>query len=193
MRNKENYMSDEDGKYVYLIGPSGGPMKIGTANNVKSRRSILNVGNPKYLRIFHIEKTDNKVAAKKLENELHHHFQNSHLRGEWFDLKESELSQIKQAFNTCQLVFCVPDDWNIEKKGCDEFTPEVCRIARQAMSMSESDLANKAQISEATVRNFEKSETVANINTVEAIKTACENLGIEFIRERYGERLKVLI
>ena len=186
-------MGDEEGQYIYLIGPSGGPMKIGIAKDVKSRRSILNVGNPKYLRIFHIEETNDINAAKKLEKELHYHFQNSHLRGEWFDLKEPDLPQIKQMFNTCQLVFYAPDDWCIKKKGCDEFTPEVCRISRNALSMSVKDLADKAQINEATVNNFENTTTVANINTVEAIKTAFENLGIEFIREKNGERFTVII
>lgn len=98
-------------KFVYVIGPSGGPFKIGIADDVKSRRSILNVGNPAYLRIWHYHEASTETEAKEIETELHHHYQGSHIRGEWFQLREEDLPNIKQLFHNVAFFKCAPDNW----------------------------------------------------------------------------------
>ncbi|AUV85896.1 GIY-YIG nuclease family protein [Vibrio parahaemolyticus] len=182
------------GNQIYVIGPSGGPLKIGIASDVKSRRSILNVGNHLYLRIFHIHDAGSPEEAKRLENELHYHFKDTHIRGEWFDLSERDLPQVKQLFHSLILFTdSVPKGWTLARKGCDEFTPEVCKKARGALGIELSELAEKAGLTESTVANFESNATSPSIDTVEALKSTFETLGVEFIREQAGKCLRILV
>lgn len=181
-------------KQVYIIGPTGGPLKIGIAENSKNRRSILNVGNHRYLRVFHIHEAASEEEAFRLENELHFHFKESHIRGEWFNLTEADLPKVIQMFSS--LLFFTsfaPDGWSLERKSCDEFTPEVCRIARRGLGLSTNELAQKTGLGQQTIGNFESGTAVSGIDTLEALKVAFEDLGVEFIKERTGGRLKVLI
>lgn len=180
-------------KYLYVIGPSGGPFKIGIADDVHVRRGTLNIGNPKYLRVFVKHEMDSEKAAKRLELELHYSFQDAHIRGEWFDLMESDLPKIRQEMNLVRLIEFVPDGWSLERKSCDEFTAAVCKMSRLGLEMSAYELAKLTGTNVATIQNFESGKTTPNMATLEAIKGALESQGIEFIRETAGERLRVLI
>lgn len=182
-----------DKKFVYVIGPSGGPLKIGIADNVKSRRSILNVGNPAYLRIWHYHEASTEVEAKEIETELHNHYQGSHIRGEWFQLREEDLPNIKQMFLNVTIFKCAPDGWSLERKSCDEFTPEVCAKARGALGLSQEQLALKASVSFSTLQNFESRYTTPTLDTLESLRSALEAEGVEFVREQIGAPLKILV
>lgn len=180
-------------KYLYVIGPSGGPLKIGIADDVHARRGTLNIGNPKYLRVFLKHEMDSEKAARNLELELHYSFQDAHLRGEWFDFTESDLPMIRKEINLVRLFAFVPDGWSLERKSCDEFTAIVCRTSRLALDISAKTLAELTGLNEATIKSFEAGNTTPNMATLEAIKGALESQGVEFIREMAGERLRVLI
>lgn len=186
-------MAQSPNKFVYVIGPSGGPFKIGIADNVKSRRSILNVGNPAYLRVWHYHEASTETEATEIETELHYHYQDSHIRGEWFQLREEDLPNIKQLFHTVTLVKCAPDNWSLERKSCDEFTPEVCTKARGALGLSQEQLAKKAGILLTTLQKFESRAAAPQIDTLESLRSALEGEGVEFIREQIGTQLKILV
>lgn len=183
-------MSDK--KQIYVIGPSGGPLKIGIADNAKSRRSILNVGNHQYLRVHYIYEAESEEEALRLEKELHYHFQDNHIRGEWFQLSDSD--QVKQMFGSLIMFHdFAPDGWSLKRKGCDEFTAEVCRTARSGLGLSIKELAEKANIGAQSIENFESGKSTPSIDTLESIKNAFEDYGVEFIREQAGKKLRVLI
>ena len=186
-------MTQSPKKFVYIIGPSGGPFKIGIADDVGARRSILNVGNPAYLRIWHYTEAGGEDAAKELETELHYHYQSSHIRGEWFQLKEADLPGIKQMFHNLTFLKCAPEGWSLERKACDEFTPEVCVKARGALRLSQEQLAAKASISLSTLNNFESRSASPTQDTLESLRSALEAEGIEFVREQIGSPLKILL
>lgn len=185
-------MSDK--KQIYVIGPSNGPLKIGIAENAKSRRSILNVGNHQYLRIHHIHDVESEEEALRIERELHFHFQDSHIRGEWFQLSVDDLPKVKQMFSSL-IMFTefAPDGWSLKRKGCDEFTAEVCRTARNGIGLSTKELAEKAGVGIQVIERFEARESTPSVDSLEAIKNSFEELGIEFLREQTGKKLRVLI
>lgn len=59
-------------------------------------------------------------------------------------------------------------------------TPEQCRAARGWLDISQSELANAANVSLSTVRDFEKGRRVPIGNNLSAIKGALEAKGIFF-------------
>lgn len=71
--------------YVYLIGPTEGPIKIGHAVNVKSRLSHLQIGNWQPLEILHSASVA-WLIAPTVEADLHEQFAERRVRGEWFDV-----------------------------------------------------------------------------------------------------------
>lgn len=60
-------------------------------------------------------------------------------------------------------------------------TPAQCRAARALLEFSQSRLATLAQVSEATVRNFENSRRRTVTHNLKAISSALESAGIEFV------------
>lgn len=60
-----------------------------------------------------------------------------------------------------------------------------CRMARAALGIGVRDLAERAQLSTNTITRFERGESLYP-RTVEAIRTALEAAGVEFIPENGG-------
>jgi DNA-binding XRE family transcriptional regulator len=181
-----------DGCYVYVIGPRNGPLKIGIAKNVETRRSIANVGNASYLFIHHKQLASSVDEAQTIELEAHHHFSQKHIRGEWFSLTENDLPAIRQVMHTALMIPCVSDGWSLSRKTAEEFTPEVLKIARNAVGLSNSELAAQSGIKLQTIVSFESGGTVID-RTLEALKAALEKKGVEFIPQGPNQRFKVLI
>lgn len=179
---------------LYVIGPRGGPLKIGIADNVRSRRTELNIGNPAYLRIHHHEAFDTAEDARRFERELHYHYRDSHIRGEWFALNEDDIPNIRRLLGSL-LRFLETDltSWSLERKACDEFTPSVCARARRALDWSVEKLAEKSGLAPQTVSQFEAAATTPHLETVEALKATLEDAGVEFVSEASAKALRVLI
>lgn len=59
-------------------------------------------------------------------------------------------------------------------------SPEQCRAARGWLDLSQSQLAEAANVSLSTVRDFEKGRRVPIGNNLNAIKGALEAKGIQF-------------
>jgi transcriptional regulator with XRE-family HTH domain len=70
-------------------------------------------------------------------------------------------------------------------------TPDQSRAARGLLDWSQAELAARSNLSESTVRDFEKGRRVPSINNLAAIRRALEAAGVEFIDgDQPGVRLK---
>ncbi len=70
---------------VYFIrSGKKGPIKIGVANNVSSRLSELQIGNPFELSIVAIIPFSSRKKAESFEKKIHKRFVDQRIRGEWF-------------------------------------------------------------------------------------------------------------
>ncbi len=81
---------------VYFIRQVNSPfVKIGYADDVNTRLSCLQVGNPNELEVMFSIKTD---TPDLLEQELHRKFATKFHRAEWFVFSDRELQSIKEEF-----------------------------------------------------------------------------------------------
>ena len=64
--------------------------------------------------------------------------------------------------------------------------PTQSRAARGLLDWSQTQLAQASNLSESTIRDFEKGRRVPSINNLAAIRQALERAGVEFISENGG-------
>lgn len=82
---------------VYFIGHKDRPdlpVKIGKATDAKARRAHLQCAH--YTELIILFTLD---GYSKLEKELHTRFSKKHVRGEWFDLSQTDLDSLRKEFN----------------------------------------------------------------------------------------------
>ncbi|WP_092236304.1 helix-turn-helix transcriptional regulator [Bradyrhizobium sp. Gha] len=60
-------------------------------------------------------------------------------------------------------------------------TPDQSRAARGLLDWSQAELAARSNLSESTIRDFEKGRRVPSINNLAAVRRALEEAGVEFI------------
>ena len=65
-------------------------------------------------------------------------------------------------------------------------TPPQSRAARGLLDWSQSRLAEESNLSESTIRDFEKGRRVPTVNNLTAVKTALEKSGVVFLAENGG-------
>lgn len=65
-------------------------------------------------------------------------------------------------------------------------SPAQCRMARAALDWNAQQLADAARVGVATVNRFERSQRASSEATIEAIRSALEAAGVEFIPENGG-------
>lgn len=75
--------------YLYVIGGTEGPQKIGFSKDVKKRLATLQTGNSILLKIHHVEEIP-EDRVKLIERKLHKELNYRKLKGEWFDLSIEE-------------------------------------------------------------------------------------------------------
>jgi DNA-binding transcriptional regulator YiaG len=68
-------------------------------------------------------------------------------------------------------------------KGTDILTPGQCRAARAWLNWSAKQLADRAKVHRMTVQRFEAEESSPIAATVQLIRDALEDAGIEFVGE----------
>jgi transcriptional regulator with XRE-family HTH domain len=68
----------------------------------------------------------------------------------------------------------------------DKMTPGQCRAARGLLEITQSQLAEAADLGLSTVVDFEKERRQVSLGAVKAICSALERAGIEFIDENGG-------
>jgi hypothetical protein len=77
--------------YVYFIS-DGAAVKIGIAANPQQRLGELQTGNGKRLVLLHAIESNN---SRRLEGELHRRFAPNRLAGEWFNLSDSDMQDMR--------------------------------------------------------------------------------------------------
>lgn len=83
---------------IYVIGPKGGPYKIGFSANPTARLSSLQTGTTDYLILHYKEETDTEIA-KVIEKLIHRQLAHKRIRGEWFDVSlEEAIGEVRFAF-----------------------------------------------------------------------------------------------
>lgn len=65
-------------------------------------------------------------------------------------------------------------------------TPSQSRAARGLVDWSQQELADRSNLSQSTIRDFEKGRRVPSVNNLGAIRAALESAGVEFIPENGG-------
>lgn len=65
-------------------------------------------------------------------------------------------------------------------------TPPQSRAARGLLDWSQTRLAEASNLSESTIRDFEKGRRIPTVNNLAAVKKALEQAGVEFIPENGG-------
>jgi transcriptional regulator with XRE-family HTH domain len=65
-------------------------------------------------------------------------------------------------------------------------SPEQSRAARGLLDWSQTELGARANLSESTIRDFEKGRRVPTANNLTAVRSALEAAGVEFIAENGG-------
>jgi transcriptional regulator with XRE-family HTH domain len=60
-------------------------------------------------------------------------------------------------------------------------TPDQSRAARGLLDWSQAELAARSNLSESTIRDFEKGRRVPSINNLAAMRRALEDAGVAFI------------
>jgi hypothetical protein len=79
-------------QWIYFVGAGDGePIKIGRANNIKQRLSMIQSGNPKRLRVLASFFSDDSIAT---EQAYHDRFAAHRLHGEWFAPHPDILAEI---------------------------------------------------------------------------------------------------
>jgi len=68
-------------------------------------------------------------------------------------------------------------------------TPAQCRAARALLDITQSQLARAADLGLSTVVDFEKERRHVSEEAIDAIRTALERAGIEFLNENGGRGL----
>lgn len=84
---------------VYFIS-DGEYIKIGMSYNVEKRLAALQTSNPRALKLLRTILVPNEDWARYLEQELHKHFGEKRVAGEWFlldwELSEPEIERLYQ-------------------------------------------------------------------------------------------------
>ena len=83
--------------YLYVIGGTEKPYKIGITTNLERRLKNLQTGHPHKLRIHYKEEIpDNQVRL--LEQTIHRVIKHRQTHGEWFDIDlDQAISEVKYA------------------------------------------------------------------------------------------------
>jgi len=80
---------------VYFINSESNHVKIGwTEDCIYKRLQVLQSSNPEHLEILYLIE-----GSQKQEKELHIHFKDKKIRGEWFNITKKEIEEILCAFN----------------------------------------------------------------------------------------------
>jgi len=66
-------------------------------------------------------------------------------------------------------------------------SPAQIRAARALIGWKQTELASAAGLSEMSVKNIERGSTDPRVSTLEAIRTALEAAGVEFINDERGD------
>ena len=75
---------------------------------------------------------------------------------------------------------------SVSTKNVDNMTPAQCRAARALLEITQTELADEAQLGLSTVVDFEKKRRQVSVLAIKAIYDALSKGGVEFIDENGG-------
>ena len=76
--------------FIYIIGGSAPPYKVGISKNPNKRLKSLQTGYPFPLQLYYTKETD-ICMTKLLETVIHRHLKLYKTNGEWFDINLADL------------------------------------------------------------------------------------------------------
>jgi hypothetical protein len=83
-------------KVYFILDSASNAVKIGKANNIDSRISDLQTGNPNPLELIHYIDCESEEQSFLLERKLHNKYKELRLVGEWFMYDESVFQELFQ-------------------------------------------------------------------------------------------------
>lgn len=90
--NNEKKPKRKTGGYIYFLKADNGLVKIGRAKDLRQRLDHFTAKLPYKLKLVHSIKTDDSVGLEKV---FHEKFHDKRKRGEWFELSDSDLQEVK--------------------------------------------------------------------------------------------------
>jgi hypothetical protein len=113
--------------YVYVIGATQNPVKIGLAANLKVRMSCLQVGCPDPLVVHYSARVQSDLAPL-IEAAAHQHFADAHRHGEWFNVAAEEaareVARIAQEYSDANGAMAA-EAWRPDRPACG-YLPDRC-------------------------------------------------------------------
>lgn len=98
-QDAEEQLSSTDPCYVYLmVDTTNGYHKIGISNNPEYRERTLQSEKPTIEKVC-AKQYPSRIIAEAIESALHKAFDAKRIRGEWFDLSEQEVTDIKMTLS----------------------------------------------------------------------------------------------
>lgn len=92
------YNEHLDYSYLYVMGTKNGVNKIGFSDKPHERLNSHQVSNPEKIKLKYLYRGDrSRITA--LEKELHDHFEEKNIRGEWFNISSTEVADV------CKILF----------------------------------------------------------------------------------------
>jgi len=83
--------------YIYVIGDTTSPYKIGFTKDPDNRLRTLQTGNPKKLQI-HYKEMIGENEVKYIEKQIHKELKRKQVSGEWFNVSlDDAISEVKYA------------------------------------------------------------------------------------------------
>lgn len=70
---------------IYVIGPEGGPYKVGLTSDIQRRLDALQTASPVDLQVHHTFEVADVYEARVAERAAHERLASHRVRGEWFD------------------------------------------------------------------------------------------------------------
>jgi hypothetical protein len=145
-------MSGHQGQaFVYVIGPPGGPQKIGMASDTLSRLRALQTSSPAQLVIAgHV--SCGRTEASRIEREAHRLLVQHRLAGEWFAVSPADaVAAIERAAGRP----CEPAPQS-SREAWPAISAKQIKAARVFLEWEQRDLAEKSGLSLPTIQRMEK-------------------------------------
>lgn len=87
-------MAIMEDRYLYAIEHPDGYWKIGRSKDPYARVSNCQTGSPYQLEFKYAMKYHNFMLDPNAEDEAHERLEDSHVRGEWFDITEERVKEV---------------------------------------------------------------------------------------------------
>jgi hypothetical protein len=163
-------------RFVYVIGATDGPQKIGIAANPTTRLAGIQTGSALRLEVFALVAVA-QAEARAVEAHAHSLLQDRRIRGEWFDVSPAE------ARCAVERAVVAVREGKMEahrKPNLDSLTitPAQNRIGRAALDWTTAQLSKASGVSIATINRFERGSIEPTAANLMSLRRALEDAGL---------------